>query len=224
MAFNILALVVAVAILALGGNFLYGFLRGRNPDMGRVLTTAHRLITVKAAIWTGAAIFIGLLWLLQRIAMRGHCQIWHRGDPWTPEVVATVLADAVIAACYFAIPTKLLFLAAKFSRARLPSWLVLLLVSFAFFVISCGLTHASSVFVRPLVFCTEDLIIKLATAGFSLTSTAGFILCGEALVLMVEFAGRSTMFKWIVGHGSPFETAAALRVALERTPTDGKVN
>jgi hypothetical protein len=170
---------------------------------------------------TCAVLFAGTLYLIAKIAMMDHCAIWHRGDDWTFPVVATVGANAVIGVCYFAIPAIVFWYAIRLRSARLPLWLSLLAVSVACFVLWCGATHWDAVFVRPVVYCTESLLIKLAPPAFSLISLAAFALCTEPLLLLAGIVARSKLFAPILNLRSPFATVVALRRIAEEMDAHG---
>lgn len=163
------------------------------------------------------ALFLANLLPIGRVAAGQHCAIYHPGDPWNATLVATVVSDAVIAACYFGIPAHFVFWALRLWRDRLPAWLALLGIAFACFVLSCGLTHVDAVFARPIVYCTESLLIKLETAAFSLVSLAACAICTEPLLLLAGMVSRSPVFGPILRLSSPFETAAVLRRLLKES-------
>lgn len=161
----------------------------------------------------------GLFWmtlyLIWQVSERGHCTIWHRGEPWSFLVVSTVLSNAVIAVCYFAIPALIAVYAFRLWRAHLPQWLTLLAISFGCFVFWCGLTHLDAMVARPLVYCTESLIVKLLTAFFSLVSLVACAICTEPLLLLIALVSRSHVLAPLLSLSSPFETTAVLRQALK---------
>lgn len=153
--------------------------------------------------------------LLYDVGASSHCAIWHRGDPWTFLVVATVAANGVIAVCYFGIPALISIYVIELRRSRLPRWLSLLTLSFACFVLWCGLTHVDAVLARPVVYCTSSLIVKLGAALFSLTSLVGCAICTKPILLLIALVARSRLLAPILELESPFETAAVLRQALQ---------
>lgn len=67
----------------------------------------------------------------------GHCYLWQPGILWT-----NVISDLVIAASYFSIPIALIFFVRKRNEQKFRGMLLL----FALFILSCGITHVFSVY------------------------------------------------------------------------------
>jgi hypothetical protein len=155
------------------------------------------------------------VYLIAQVGQRDHCTLWHRGDEWSFVVVATVGSNALIAVCYFGIPALIAVYAVRLWRARLPRWLTLLAITFGCFVLWCGLTHVDAMLARPLVYCTESLVVKLLTAFFSLVSLVACAICTEPILLLIAMVSRSKLLAPILSLSSPFETAAVLRRAME---------
>ena len=91
----------------------------------------------------------------------GMCYLWQPGI-----LIANVVADALIAFAYLCIAAALVWIVRK--RADLPFTFVFFM--FALFIVSCGATHAMSIFVIWHPAYWVDAGIKWVTAGSSVAT------------------------------------------------------
>jgi PAS domain S-box-containing protein len=105
----------------------------------------------------------------------GICLLWNPGLIW-----AQVIADVIIAACYFSIPVVLTTYVLR-RREIAFSWIF---ICFASFILACGTTHLLSIWTIWVPDYRLETIVKGVTAATSIwTATALWVLLPKALAL-----------------------------------------
>lgn len=96
----------------------------------------------------------------------GHCYFWEPGVYW-----AHVMGDALTALSYVLIAVALAAFSVR-NRARLPSWVVVLMRMFGAFILACGATHMMAIYTTHVPAYWAEAVLKVACAGISLATAA----------------------------------------------------
>jgi hypothetical protein len=135
----------------------------------------------------GLAVVAGMASPLALFVFRDRCLYWTAG-PMPGLAVAVVALNCIVGAAYFGIPLEL-WRAARGGHLPLPWWLRWALVSYALFILSCGVTHFERALVRPIVYCAESVAILGVCAALSVASWVGTRLCRPAIEAMLSMLG-----------------------------------
>ena len=106
--------------------------------------------------------YLSTIFNIDRYMPHGYCLLWQ------PELVwMHVVSDIVITLAYFSIPSGIAFLLYKRKQAIPFRWAFIM---FALFIVLCGVTHLTSVFVLWYPFYYFQGILKTLTAMVSLAT------------------------------------------------------
>ena len=164
-------------------------------------TTAWRLCGLALAGTMAAPVAL--------LAFRDRCLSWGGGWPPPGMALAVVCLNLVIAAAYFGIPFEL-WRASRAGHLPIPWWLRAAFISYAAFILSCGVTHLERALTRPVVYCAESIAVLAVCATLSVFSWVGTRVTRPAIEGTLRLLGSMPVLTDFLGAMDTPEAAERL--------------
>lgn len=142
------------------------------------------------------------------------CHFWAPGHGQMPLGAGLYVAlNAIIAACYCAIPLWMWMAARGQGGYKTPRWLALPLEAGAAFVFACGADHVLRAITSPIVYCAEGLWMLAVVAGASIVSAVLISYTSQGIIASVAFFGTDPRLHPVLEARYPWQAVRALRDA-----------